>query len=672
MERLGYCAYSPLAVVDFFAAFAANDGSDWTAALGRSIAALAIVGVVAAVILLARIARIKKDGGVAALHVCATFGVAAAVFICLIPVNMEEVGGGTLRTVLFSLHNTLQAFTTDIDSGAVIARINESAGEVASFYSTYMSVLFVVAPVLTFTFIASFFKNISAHIKYFLRFFGRVYIFSELNEKSLALAADIKRLHFFSTIVFTDVFSKNEERSYELISEAQKLGAVCFKKDILAVNFRWHCPLFGMFFFAIGANETENITQSLKLITKYGRKKNSHLFVFSTRVEGEVLLTRASQGCVMKIRRINEVRSLVYRHLLDGLRNLDGQTVFEQAAPLPDGSKRISALIVGLGQHGTEMLKALAWYCTMDGYSIRIDAFDRDPLAREKFYEQCPGLLAENIGEDEYSPEELGYDICIHSGVDVETSSFADTLRSMSGTTYVFVSLGSDEANIKAAVRLRTLFEGMGIAPTIQAIVYNSDEKEALEGITNFRDKSYRIDFIGDLRSSFSESVIIHSALEEQALREHMEYGSEEDFWRYEYNYRSTIAGIIHTTARYECGIPGADKERVSDLTEEQKDIIGALEQRRWTVYMRTEGYVYSGSVEKNSRDDMAKRHNLLVRYEKVPDDMRSQNYRVGRFREVEKTFSERNFKWFLDIFDEFKVFIKARMTRKNARGDEK
>ena len=103
-------------------------------------------------------------------------------------------------------------------------------------YTTLFSILFVLAPILTFGFVLSFFKNISAYKRYITHYNSDVFIFSELNEKSLALA---KSLHkndgknrFF---VFTDVFEKEEEQSYELVEKAKELGAVCFKKDIVFI-----------------------------------------------------------------------------------------------------------------------------------------------------------------------------------------------------------------------------------------------------------------------------------------------------------------------------------------------------------------------------------------------------------------------------------------------------
>ena len=62
----------------------------------------------------------------------------------------------------------------------------------------------------------------------------------------------------------------------------------------------------------MGENETKNVEQSLNLIKKYRAVENTNLYTFSSGVESELLLTSIDKG-IMKVRRINEVRSLVNR-----------------------------------------------------------------------------------------------------------------------------------------------------------------------------------------------------------------------------------------------------------------------------------------------------------------------------------------------------------------------
>ena len=89
------------------------------------------------------------------------------------------------------------------------------------------------------------------------------------------------------------------------------------------------------------------------------------------------------------------------------------------------------------------------------------------------------------------------------------------------------------------------------------------------------------------------------------------------------------MASAIHMKARIDCGIQCADKSE-EELNEEERKVIESLEHRRWNAYMRAEGYVYSGSKEKSSRNDLAKMHNNLVDYSSLSKDDKLKDSRIG------------------------------------------
>ncbi len=229
---------------------------------------------------------------------------------------------------------------------------------------------------------------------------------------------------------------------------------------------------------------------------------------------------------------------------------------------------------------------------------------------------------------------EAEYSIRIHSGCDVSSKSFTDLISDIDDATYVFVSLGSDELNTATAVKLRMIFERKGAKPIIHSVIINSGTKETLENARNSAGQPYAIDYIGDIKSSYSESVIIDSELEEDSFRRHKSYcggdiEKEEDFWRYEYCYHSSVASALHAKARIKCGISGAEKKE-EELSENEREIIESLEHRRWNAYMRSEGFVYSGSDERSSRNDLAKTHNNLVVYSVLSDEDKRKDSRIS------------------------------------------
>ncbi len=542
-------------------------------------------------------------------------GVIVSSVLLFIPIywgTFKSSDCGIIETLLISFHNMIRLFMVDGEFEFITDNLSGTTGWTTKAYTVLFAILFASAPVLTFVFVLSFFKNLSAYKRYFFHLKPQVFIFSELNEKSLALAQSLyggnpkKRL-----FVFTNISEKSEDQIYELIEKAKELGAILFKKDIISVNFLFCIKRSQLNFFTIRENYSENITQSLKIIGngKYG--ENSNLYVFSTQIESEILLDNAfDEGASsrIKVRRVNETQSLINRTLYD----TGFEKIFEKAVDSGDSVKKINAVVIGLGQHGTEMTKALSWFCQMDGYEVTINSFDIDEMAEDRFRSLCPELMDDEHNRNDVDGE-AAYKIKIHSGIDVDTKKFDDTVMQLPTPTYVFVALGNDEKNISCAIKLRTVFERAGYAPAIQAVVYDSDKKEALADIKNFKKQEYLIDFIGDLKSSYSEEVILSQEVEEKALARHKKYGDEQSFWQYDYNYKSSVASAIHYKMKCNCKIAGITKE-TKDRTEEELWAIRKLEHRRWNAYMRSQGYVFG-----EARYDLAKQHHCLVPFDKLP-----------------------------------------------------
>lgn len=560
----------------------------------------------------------------------------AGCFLCGVAVSVapyvtQYAGetGAFFRIFFLSILNAIIAYSGESMYAIVLDNISQAPLWMQSPYLAISLLLQVLAPILTFGFLLSFFKNLSAHIGYFFARRRDIYAFSHLNDRSLALATDIASNHKHAKIVFTGVNDESDESIARLTDDAKQIGAICFKNGMPLVNFGFgHSKKTAMYFFAISDNEIENIDIALDLSKKYGNRENTNLYVFSVGYEGELLLAGIKNG-KMKIRRIDQTHSFVSRLLYD-----EGEKIFNSAGESEQGDyKQISAVIVGMGTYGKEMIRSLAWYCQMDGYRLKINAFEKDELAADKFEAMCPELISEKYNRA-YVEGEAYYDITLHSGVDVNTVSFIKKLQNITDCTYVFVSLGSDEANIRTAVDIRKHCERMGIKPLIQAVVNNREVKEALSRATNFAHQPYGIDYIGDLRTLYSENVILGSALENAAFEVHKSYcngdtSKENEFWKYEYCYRSSMASVVHYEARIKCGIAGAGKT-VSELSESEKKTLKTLEHKRWNAYMRSEGYIYSGSTDKSTRNDLAKMHNNLSEFKKLSDEDQEKDIKVG------------------------------------------
>lgn len=554
-------------------------------------------------------------------------GTFLACFVLFIPVYEDffESKSISVRTLILSIHNSIRLFVVDADFEAIREFVATLENPYGTIYEVFFSILYVLAPILTFGFLLSLFNDLSAYCHFFFKKGKDLYVFSDLNERSLALARDIVRKNKNVGIVFADI-STDKDEDNELIEKATEIGAILFKKSILSINYNLHSKSKKIAFFLISPDKNENVSQSLDLIDRFKNLENSELYLFSVSKKIDLFLDSINTPYVMKIRRIREAKSLVNRYLYDR-----GRLIIESAFAKEDDLKIVSAVVIGMGEYGTEMAKALPWFCQLPGYRFKLNVFDKDGNAESKFTALCPEYMNPACNKV-YVEGEAQYDITFHSGVDYRYADFEKKLSAISDASFVFVSLGSDEENLDCAIACRMYFERMGIHPEIVAVVYDGDkinEKKGGEEKKNEK-QSFDIECFGSLSELYSADVIINSELDEMALMVHMRYYDPKSgktpekhastFWMNEYNYDSSCSSAIHNKIRVECKISGAEKEE-KDLTEEERAVITVTEHRRWNAYLRSCGYVYSGSKERSSRNDLAKMHNCLVPFDELTEE---------------------------------------------------
>ena len=600
-------------------------------------------------------------------------GVFASSFLAFLPLYVPVFSGdwSSFITVFFSsIHNTIRLYIVDCDMSFIIEQTEYLAPVVRNVYRAYFNILMVLAPFLTISVVLSFVANFFASISYRLKFGRDAYVFSELNEESLALAQSVKRNYPDSVVVFTNMKDAEDTLPTEMLDKVKKLKAILFKPDVKNVNFRFHSRRKKLYFFIMGTDAAKDVDRVVALSAPYDRKllkkrtdtpvgydypaDDIRIYLFSTSFTSEQRLSAIDTKYV-KVRRVNAVQSMIYNLL-----SVKGMDVFDSAQPTgasvknlatggTDEEKRISALVVGMGLYGTEMIKALSWFGQMYPYRLEINAFDKDEEASELLRSQIPELYDHNpltdgdAREDEdgklyhngdyTTPGESHYKISVYSGMNADSASFDDAISALTDTTYVFIAVGDDEENIKIATKVRILLRRRGINPVIHTVIYSPRLSEAVKNGRTASGQSYNVTPFGDIPTTYSTECILFSELEKRALERHMKYTNhviksnnivgeererqlkeaEEQFWKYDYNYRSSIASALHTEFKIKCGSPGSGKTP-SERTEEEKVFYRYLEHLRWNAYVRSEGYVYTPK-----RDKLAKTHHLLVPFDALP-----------------------------------------------------
>lgn len=553
-------------------------------------------------------------------------GVFLSCVILIYPIYREAFDcdfGATLKAIIIGVQNTIQFFTADSDFGLISDNIGGLTGWIKDAYGLLGTVLIIFAPVLTFGFVLSFFKGATAQLKYFFRAAADTYVFSEINQNAVSLAESVRDGDPKAIIIFTNVPKEEEKIDDDLLDRIRQLRIICRKEDISLIKLKRSQPNTKTIFFALCEEESQSISEVLQLVPKYRNRANTTIYLFSTSVESELILNNLDKGKLI-VRRINPQTSFV-NHILSS----QGKLLFDSAIPLEGLQKEISALILGMGRLGTEMLKALTWYCQMDNYRFKLNGFDKADGCKDQITAQCPELLKERYN-GVFVPGEAYYQIDIHT-CDVHTESFREKVRNIGNISFAFVCLGNDSLNISAAVELRVLFEQMRIHPVIMAVVSNPEKCAALTGAKHRTGVPYDILFVGDAKTVYSAQVIMNPALEEEALALHKRYnnGDPYGFYEFEYNYKSSMASVIHFAVRKQLGIPGADKSE-ADLTDDEAKTIATLEHKRWNAYTRSEGYIFSGSKEKASRNDLGRMHNNLVVFGDLSDGDVLKDIRVG------------------------------------------
>ncbi len=534
-------------------------------------------------------------------------GVFLSVFSVMLYVDNRPNVYGTETAPFLALLHTIQVLLAGYDFDSLQTAFDFSTKSFSTPYM-YLSFLFVIAPLCTFSFVLSFFESINSYMRFLLSWRKDIYVISALSDKSIALARSIRAKFPKSAIIFTNVSPKTDEGRYNLLDNIQELNAIIFKADIREFNAALHSSNSNTSYFLIAEKESDNLESALSLIDKYRGRKNTEMYVFSTSKEGELLLDSVDKG-IMKVRRINESQALAYSVISSK------DTLITNDFTVRDGKKIISTLIVGFSGYGTELTKALLWCGQLPGYELEINVIDKNKNAESIFKAACPEIFKLNHNK------ELGeavYSLNFYNGIDAATAEFNDIISTLTNTSVVYVSLGNDELNIETAITLRILFERIGLYPKIRAIVYSEIKHDTLKycGLINYKRESYDIEIIGNISTRYSYDTIVNKELEAKALKHHYAWAYDQGMTEEEL--KKVIERETKNYNEIEYYRNSSTATAIYDLYRENENISNELasfyEHLRWNAYMRTEGYIFSGSTDAKTRNDRAKMHHNLVR----------------------------------------------------------
>lgn len=504
-----------------------------------------------------------------------TLGIFVSTVLIFIPVYYTgydfEDPYAFLRPLLVSIHHSLRVFILDGEFDTIRDAVSDTITVTHVLFSLHAAFLYVIAPVLTFSNVLSLFKNLKGEIRFAWHKKHPFYIFSELNERSVALAESVSEIKkkVKPIIVFTDVFEQDEEDDYELLLKVHDMNAICLKKDITRLNVKKKKGRIE--FFLMGDDESENVAQAIKLTEENRDTDKRSIYLFSSRPSAGYIIDSVDKGCKtvndslvkavkesptsilyengLKVMNYN-IDDGFYLRRIDSIELLTRRVLMDKALidPLFGSAvekKEISILIIGLGEYGKQFMKVALWLYQIYGVMLEVNIIDSKSKEEiEKVLEQeCPEIITKNrlsINGD------ASYSINIFGGKDCFTSDLDNLFKNqacLTQTQLAIVALGDDEKNIEVAVTLRKLFVSFsGVSnkddqnktedsPLIYSIVYDDKKATSLssskngKGLVNYRETPYHINFVGNLKSQFSYEVIEREKeFESLALGYHLDW----------------------------------------------------------------------------------------------------------------------------------------------------
>lgn len=560
-----------------------------------------------------------------------------AAWIMIFPdVYLSESAGSALhiiKSVLLSLLSVLQIF-----AGNAYARItidgNEFLTDIYVVALTIVNILILISLIgFVFQLLSVFFERTLFDIKKV----SKVYLFSDLNEKTLSIAGSVFRKEQNNSykIIFIDNDTEGASRFFR--AKAKEINAFCSNNSFEDELRKLLNKTGNIDVFLFGRSEEDNLA-GLNGFTKMdldGKCAFTRVYVELTDspwdIYGNFVNDNGLPEDKVVINLINSNEIFVLNDLFD-------HSVFEKTYREDNNSDQIiDVLIAGYSGKSIEMIKSLLMLCQMPGYELRLTLLD-DGLRTAGIRRIIPELKdrSDVVGDSIYTCNLI-------DNVRFDTDELEKTvLKICPKFTFAFISAGDQRLNVDLGLRLNTMRYRLnnGVDYSIQVCADTQDltknwVPELKKNIMTVggTDSIYDIDFI-TMSKIERASRAIHDIRQrdkkEKADRENKEFKtvSWNEYSGNEFNRHSVFARTL--SLKYKLKVItdrglGIDVIKTDSTWE-------TYEHMRWNMYTRTLGYVWSGNTgiktEALSRNEkrIAKIHDCLVPFEELDEEERSKD----------------------------------------------
>ncbi len=381
--------------------------------------------------------------------------------------------------------------------------------------------------------------------------------------------------------------------------------------DLLRIH--WGLPKKKLRFFFLSANTDLNFSRmkafledveadSLFAASKEATLKNEEksiyqqeLYLLSETDSAPMLIDRLRRSLCEKDNNNKYVRKTIFQHtdlrLLDRYRTVMYDLL--QKKPLYDyeDGKTIRVLVLGLGRVGKAFFRSAASFSAMAGYETEF--YIRDNNIDKQWHDlklQYP---------------EFGKDLMVDKGnLNVESEALISFLSKAiykgKPFTYIVLSLGDDERNIKVASSIARYYRHRlwkNESEQIPLICVNLENEIKSDYVAEFfalDEMKTMLHVFGSDVHTFSEKMLIKRNLWATARKLHA--ALKEDnfaFWN-EYERRSSVACVSHIPYHIEAMGANLTGTRAvpsfEELSIDQQEQISTAEHIRWMHYSRSEG----------------------------------------------------------------------------------
>lgn len=568
----------------------------------------------------------------------------AGTAVAMLPLYLNgnrDAPGGLLDSTITSVLGVIRSMTGENSVFDTREMLGVVPAELQAFTAIYTAILHLTSAALLLGFLLSLFKNFFPWMRYHLFTRGRLCVFTELSERGLLLAEDIRRQDEVdgrkkAAIVFLDKLSEEDSEGSSKLERLNSIGAFLFDTSVHALKLHKRYLKEPVNFFLMRSNEEENLRDGLELAAEYGKSAlagHLRVHILNAQPEAEAVVDSIEYTSKLSLRLIREARSTLY-HLFD-------------TRPLFLGERngKLVILVVGAGRNGTEAIKIASWCGQTLKLRPEILVVDNDPTVESRFERECPELAPRTAPPDALADCTIRF-----LTADVKSGAFSALLKKYPDVGYVICALGNAELNLRTSMNIRRVYEEIRFSnpqpdaldqpPMVNVLL----ENPFLFGIGSRLKFDTRVDCdlapFGSLKQTYTWNNIVSPYLENAGVAVNrfyarhyqkaslnalspqerakqiaeIEYSADRHYEEKEYHRGSSVALGLHCKYKiYAClqeaeglKLPDAvwlehpDQSIIESLQKslaspqngaEPVEALSQLEHRRWNAYMRSEGW---------------------------------------------------------------------------------